>query len=94
MDRYIVALFSNFDGSMLMEEVLATSQVEAGMKILQDEEWDMSDLEIKTYDQLQEFAFNCDHGIGVIKISDSRAGRSGGGLQTHTAQLDSVASFH
>ena len=94
MDRYIVALYSNFDGSMMMEEVLASSQVEAALKILQDEELDTSDTNIKTYAQLQEFAFNCDHAIGVIKIDNSRAGRSGGGLQTHSAQLDSVASFH
>lgn len=93
MKRYVIAFYSNFDGSMRMEEVLSTSQVQAGKDFLKSEDYDMLE-EIKTYDQLQERVFAWDHAIGVYEINNSRAGRSGPGLQTQVAQFDSAAGFH
>ncbi len=66
MNKYVVAFYSNFDGSMQMEEVDAVSQVAAGIKFLELEP--EQEANITTYDQLQQQAFDMDHAIGVIQI--------------------------
>jgi hypothetical protein len=55
---------------MNMDIVFASSQVEAGKKFLASEEFDISEMSnVKTYEQLQEMAFNLDHAIGVLDIT-------------------------
>lgn len=66
MNKYVVAFYSNFDGSMLMEEVTAISRVAAGIRFLELEPEHAA--AITTYDQLQQQAFDLDHAIGVIQI--------------------------
>ena len=68
MAKYVVALYSNFNGSMLKEEVEAESVLAAGMKVLVNEEWDLSNTKIDSCVALQEFVFNCDHTIGIVEI--------------------------
>lgn len=70
MYKYVVALYSNFDGSMIMDEVLANSQVQAGKLFLASEgENTYADMaNVNTYEQLQQYVFDQDHAIGVHKV--------------------------
>jgi hypothetical protein len=70
MKKYAVCLYSNFDGSMNMDIVSASSQVEAGKKFLASEEFDISQIsDIHTYEALQQAVFDWDHAIGVLDIT-------------------------
>lgn len=68
MSKYVVTLYSNFNGSVLMEEVEAESVLAAGMKVLVNEGWDLSNTKIDSCVALQEFVLNCDHTIGIVEI--------------------------
>lgn len=72
MNTYVIAFYSNFDGSMQMEEVLAESALEAGKKYLLDnEDADPDTLrQIPDMDSLEQYVFDTDHAIGVYEIKN------------------------
>ena len=81
MNKYVVAFYSNFDGSMLMDEVYAKSSVEAGKIFLLSEDPAHDEFlpEVTTLEQLRSYVFDQDHAIGVYQVSNlPRSGRSGG----------------
>lgn len=68
MNKYVVAFYSNFDGTMQMDEVFAVSALEAGKAMMKSNEYD--DLShIKTLKELEHYAFDCDHAIGVYEVT-------------------------
>lgn len=73
MKKYAVALYSNFDSSMLMDTVYAKSELEAGKQFLlsQGDNTVNDMLHIRTLQELQEFVFNQDHAIGVLAVNES-----------------------
>jgi len=73
MKKYAVALYSNFDGSMLMDTVYAKSELEAGKQFLLSQgDSTVTDLtNIHTLDELQEYVFNMDHSIGVLAVNET-----------------------
>lgn len=94
MNRYVVAFLCFHDNEIQMEEVLASSPLEAATKYINDfTAWSVHP--ITSLEELEAKLFDGDCLIKVLNLNnDSRAGRPGGGLQTHTAQFDSAASFH
>jgi hypothetical protein len=74
MKKYCVAFYSNFDGSMVMDFVYADSQVSAGKAFLENTEDHAPEYlaNIHTYEELQNYAFDQDHAIGVIAIVDNQ----------------------
>lgn len=71
MREFVVAVYSNFDGSMEMGTVFAKSNVEAGKIFLESKGGntleDMSN--VLSYDELQQYVFDQDHAIGVLEIN-------------------------
>lgn len=96
MNKYVVALYSNFTCTIEMDEVYAESALDAAKQFLvADGDNNMEDLaKILTMDQLYGFVFDQDHSIEVIRINKPRSGRPGGDLQNRVAELDSPAAFH
>lgn len=65
MKKYAVAFYSNFTGIMEMSLVFAASELEACKAVLRSEEFNDLD-HIKTYKDIQQFAFDTDHAIAAI----------------------------
>jgi hypothetical protein len=73
MKKYAVALYSKFDGSMLMDTVYAKSELEAGKQFLlfQSDNTVTDMVNVNTLDELQQYVFNQDHAIGVIAVNET-----------------------
>lgn len=71
MKKYVVALYSNFDGSMLMDILYAKSELEAGKQFLmsQGDNTVTDMLAVTTLDKLKQFVFDQDHAIGVLAVN-------------------------
>lgn len=96
MNKYVVALYSNFTEMIQMDEVYAESMLEAGKQFLiADGDNTEEDLDkVLTMNDLYEFVFDQDHSIEVIQINKPRSGRKGDDLQNHIAEFNSPAAFH
>lgn len=73
MKKYAVALYSNFDGSMLMDTVYAKSELEAGKQFLlsQGDNTVTDMINVNTLDELQQYVFDQDHAIGVLAVNET-----------------------
>lgn len=96
MNKYVVALYSNFTAMIQMDEVYAESMLEAGKQFLiadgDNTEEDLA--KVLTMNDLYEFVFDQDHSIEVIRINLPRSGRPGSDLQNRVAELDSQSAVH
>lgn len=73
MKKYAVALYSNFDGSMLMDTVYAKSELEAGKQFLlsQGDNTVNDMINVNTLDELKQYVFDQDHAIGVLAVNET-----------------------
>lgn len=73
MKKYAVALYSNFDGSMLMDTVYAKSELEAGKQFLLSQgDNSVNDMiNVNTLDELKQYVFDQDHAIGVLAVNET-----------------------
>ena len=76
MKKYAVAFYSNFTGKMEMSLVFAHSQVDACKAVLESEGFDQGLNRLKTYEDVQQFAFDCDYAIAAIATVDGSGQKS------------------
>ena len=73
MKKYAVALYSNFDGSMLMDTVYAKSELEAGKQFLisQGDNTVTDMINVNTLNELRQYVFDQDHAICVLAVNET-----------------------
>lgn len=67
MNKYVVALYSDYDGTIQMDEVSGSSKVNAAIKFLQSLEVELKD-EFYTMESLKREVTAMEHSIEVLQI--------------------------
>lgn len=77
MKTFVVALYSAFTSSILMEEIQANSALEAAKLMLQDNTSNSNQFlaAFNTLESLKEHVSNSDHAIEVLQINTGKSWR-------------------